>query len=730
MKKPIVCTPRMDCDLSIRLVSIDDKTLSYASLARPWRSEAFLAVNGCIQENPTVGLQLMPYEKNVPFPSGVIVGVSTRQTPYVIGGKLDTIKVDLSISGVRWYRLIESQETAELVQVIAGPHRWELLENRPLELVQTQEEVSLENGIDVISTERILPVTFDDPLLLRIPEVWLQQLATGKREFRLVVRGTGRRFRWAGSEVLEVAGRDLPSVFSLAEISAKTGVELPCGLLQIYVERPRIGASEYVCVFRCPQHIEPVPSKIGETPELELRLSGQPSHTVRSHRHLAMEDMRERTKSEAWLDCGLDGAVGFRWLPRVADALLFLNDDAIPEDHLLSVTDLREKLQLLTFGESGERWNASVGSVRRLVPSGHRLEIRSLLAKATISPILRTHRLQISVMPSNPDSSTFVRKWEIDLTPADVQVKSVWREDGESWLIDLDVQLQGLRGVTYEADVKDHQGLLLASTMIQPKPCEAANSALVLQQDWQHSITLEPSLALFLDSTKPGSLFIRWGNQIIQQFSLPPIPDVLARDRPEIDAKSAIRTTLATLGSPSECDDERLVRIATLCELHLRKNGTFPFGNLDGLLGKILDRGTDSVRQQTIGCLRLMKALASSSSEATFDLPILRKGPLSLMMATLATIQQSRLHKIGQLNPTRVSVLRDTFNIIARQEKFERNRCWAQLMASYSNWIKSKSHDWTCIDVDYLAVQRSIREPLVGFDHELNEWLRKIDTKG
>ncbi len=729
--RSIIINPSHDADPVFKLVNAKGHVLCWTTVPRPWNSEAFLAISGRVQKKPTIGFTRTSDEASAIFPSGIVVGVTTKQTPLVVGGIVELIKERFPIPGIHFYRIRHADSNFGQIQIKVGIHYWDIVDNSPVEFLERKTEMFLDSGIEVVTTEAINPASVDDPLLLRMPQIWLKSLGSGRSEFRLVVNAANERLRWTAAEVNRSAHSDQIGVFSLKELAADTSVELPCGLLRIHVERPCVGSSEPIFVFRCPEVIEPLRGGIGENARLELRSDKEPHCVVRSHRPVVLEDVQQGSRVEGWLNCGLDGAVGFRWSPCVADAILFCGDQRVAVDQSLTLEDLDKQLELLVLGKAGEQWTAAAGQARCKLLAGQRIDVGPLLAEAAAVDAGKNRHLTITASAQKDLADTCqMREWQYDQSPVGLRLDAKWLASGKGWHIDLKLECLGFRGFTYEGVFQNQHGISLAFTEIRPSSVGGENDKSAVPQVWKHRITLEPSLILSLNPSQPGSFLFRFGEQIIQQFALPAIPQEIALNRPRIDVKFSIRQIIGQLGAPPEGDDERLSRIVYLCELYVRETATIPFMNIDGLFGKIASYGTKICQRQATASLRFLKILTRSPVEQLFDIPLTDQGPLQLMLASLAAVHQSRLFHIGLADPGRVDELIKLFECISAHDDSERNRCWAVLMTAYADRMRSASNSTLADHLDSDTVESGTREPLVGFDADLNDWLIQIKTKG
>jgi hypothetical protein len=358
---------------------------------------------------------------------------------------------------------------------------------------------------------------------------------------------------------------------------------------------------------------------------------------------------------------------------------------------------------------------------------GERCDIGLLVQDVLGDSHNRGDRISVAACCHLADNSVLSREWHLDLRPGDIDLKATWRSTAHSWQVDLDVRLNGFIGVSYEAEVRNHQGLLVASTTIEPAIPEAVERQCVMQQCWHIGILIDASLTRWLDYSEPGTVSIKFGSEMIGQLALPSIPDDLAQRPLEIDTRSAIRSLLEVLGSPPECDDERMVRIVSLCELHVRNTDAFPFRNFDAFLNRLLGHGSVTVQQQAIACLRLLNALAGPSAEVFISRPFQSEGLLALMLATLVTVHQSRLLKLGRLDPDCLRECHELFNMASEEARLDRDRGWAKVMAAYTDRIVGRSRTDIVghMEPEMMAKVRS--DPLVGVDKELNAWLRDVE---
>ena len=118
-------------------------------------------MNGRIQEKPTVGLRRKVDDADASFPSGIIIGVSTKQAPHAAGGVVEAVKDGAIVPGMRLYRIRQVSGNAQMLEIIVGPYHWELVDARPVELLNDEREIALQGGIDVFVYWFSLTLSFD-----------------------------------------------------------------------------------------------------------------------------------------------------------------------------------------------------------------------------------------------------------------------------------------------------------------------------------------------------------------------------------------------------------------------------------------------------------------------------------------------------------------------------------------------------------------------------------------
>lgn len=633
---PILHRPRTEADPQLTLRDARGKLLCSIEVLRPWCSGAFLALDGRLQERSTVGYLPASIDASAPFTRGIIVGTLDRLPPHVSGGTIQPLVIDIPGCRLHLYRINVQDECSSAIVIKTASQRWELLDTRPVELIDDECSTKLPNDVQVAGTERIKPVAWEDPLRVRLPATWLPDGSTGTTSFRLVVQTPTGRQCWSTADIVRLASRgeaEMQRTVSLQSLAAQSQSSLPAGLLKVHVNRRLIGRSEDVCLFRCPAICEPLSGRVEEHAKLRLDAEGLTQHVIRSLNRVTLKDLRENRRAEGWLDCGVDGAVGFNWLPRICDVGLFKGDEPIAEDRSLTIADLAGTLELEALGNVDATWLVTCGSLEKILRNGERLNVATLLAGG-ISKTDGSHRnvllrvqQQVDCLPKD-EPPAMARVWRFDLTPRDIKCRSHWTGSELGWQLGVNLEWQGLATSNIFVDVFDSVGFLLASSPVAFHQTESAICRPFLMQESSLTMSIDAIASGFVNPREPGCLAVRWGEIFIYRSPLEAIPEGLAHMRPVIDPKASIRHVFLQLGSIDGRDDDRLCQIVLLCERGLRDAGLFPVSNLDGLINRISGKGSEPCRRQAIDCLRLLRNMCASQPKQIFDVSCDGPGPL------------------------------------------------------------------------------------------------------
>lgn len=733
---PVIHRPRTEADPHLTLTDASGKHLCAIEVPRPWCNGAFLALNGEMQERSAVGFLPKSVDANAPITEGIIVGTSDRIPPHVTGGDVQPLAVDIPGCRQRLYRVNLQSEFSSAIVVATASQRWELLDTRPVELLDDECLFRLPNDIQVVATERIKPVGWDDPLRLRLPATWLLDGTAGIASFRLVVQTSTARLRWSAEDIVRIASNGEAGIHrtvSLQSLAAQSQSSLPSGLLRIHVNRRLIGRSEDVCLFRCPANCELLPGRVEEYASLKLGADGRTQHLVRSLKRVTVKDLREKRRVEGWLDCGVDGAVGFNWLPQICDVGLFRGDELIAEDRLLTIADLVETLELEALGNSDTAWLVTCGTLELILRNGERINLVTLLAEraSKADGLSRDVLLQVQKKVNdrlNDEPSGPARAWRFDLAPRDLKCRSQWAGSERGWQLDVILEWQGLPTSEIRVDILDSDGLLLASSSAGFQQTESSVSRSFLSQELSLAMPIDPIASFFMNRSEPGFLELRWGEDLIQRSRLEAIPEGLAHFRLVIDPKAAIREVFEKLGSVDGRDDERLCQIVMLCERCLREAELRPIPNLDGLISRIAGKGSDTCRQQATACLRLLKIIIASPPKPICESYFAEPGPLQLLLSTLIAIHQRRLFGFGQAAPNLIFSVVANLDLLAQHGETLSRKCWASIVAM---WCR----EWAATTCKFPATANSFdsetilavkADPFVGIDVNLNRWLADL----
>lgn len=715
----------------VALLDSEDNRLCEVEVSRPWCRGAFLAVNGRLQEVSTVGCQATRLGSSDSLADGVVVGTISQQPPQVANGEVRPLVTKIPDFRFRCYRVEMRGGYSAPTIVTTSLHQWEIIDSQPVELIDADRSTTLPGGITVLGTERIKPVAFDDPMLVRLPPAWLHGHPTGAASYRLVVQTERDRLRWTATEVIAVSNAetgDPPGTVSLQALARLHSVRIPAGLLKVYLERPQAGRSEVVCMFRCPTDCTPLLGHLRERSQLVLSDEGEPFQVIHSLCEIEYKDLLDAPAAEGWIDCGIEGAVGFRWVPRVRDILLLKSDVMVDDGLLLTVADLGERLELEGIGNFDVQWIVTCGPVQKRLRTGERLNLAVLLADQAMISRDSAEQVLINVTENvNDEIESCIRSacWRFDLTPRNFVCSASWLPGERKWELNVALEWQGFESCELCVELLDLKGLTLASAHIAPERNAFALATCSISRKSSLTISVESISLICMSKFEPGVMVVRWHDRIIHQQHLPPLPDDDSRFRPVIDFQSTLNEVVRDLGTVPGCDDDRLVQIVILSERGLRDRGRLPFQNLDGLIRRIADKGSESCRRQAINCLRLLKALAEHQVRPTFDVCCDVAGPLQLFLATLVAVHQRLLFKIGQADLRIIQAAVEIFDSYSLQVESVARRNWAAIMAAWCREWSEKSDivATSVVTTDFSKAEIARVEPLVGFNMELNDWI-------
>lgn len=659
---------------------------------------AFVAIDGLIQKYQC--LHVPDWASRMHFASYAIVGASGKVMPIAHGCKLRELLKRPELSNWTLYRVTPDDEQTSF-RISVPPYTWELESGNPVSLLQPKDQVELDNGITVSKVSDCFPCHFSDPVILQLTR--FSNGMTPVRGFRLIVKSmSGERWRWNVAQIRECATKS--GHVSLKELFAKSALDFPVGHLEIYSERPGVGFSEAIKIFRIPEQVTLLPCRISEPQTLQLSIGDQQVlvHSVVGWLQLVAG---ERPYVEGWHANNSGGVVRFGWPAQVVDCLLRKNGEPFETDRIgIAIVD---QLSLLN-ASTDQTICLTLGDNQSELYAGNEAELASVLAS-----LLETHHEMGVSAVLTAATSGFSRSWVFDFTPSDLAADISWEADDSDAILKVGGRFTGSSSDLQLKVVTSDSLEIALATVSSTKALRGG----LFAREFQGALVFERSVLNLLDCENLGVVELWFGSSRILTTPIPPV----GLPEETRGSKEQINSLIKSLGRPALLDDRKMSQIVSLLERHLRLHQVLPFSNVEAMLNKFDGVGSAGCRRQVIACIRLLKRLAGSETSPIFDIDFKDRTPVRLMLVSLAAVYQKRLFRQGLAEPRKTQLLENELQSLITESDSENESRWARSVFEFL-LAESPNPNLSCFessDSDTLVI---------GCDPELNEFFERISA--
>ena len=656
---------------------------------------AFVAIDGLIQKHQC--LYVPDWFSTKHFTSGVIVAVAGKAMPDAYGCTLKKMPMKPGLSAWTLYRVTPDGEQT-CFRISVPPFKWELDSGNPVSLLQPKDKIELDSGIAVSRVSDCFPYHFSDSVILKLPR--FSNGMSPVRGFRLVARLTsGERCRWNVSQICECATKS--GHVSLKELFDKSALDFPVGHFEIYCEKPGVGLSESIKIFRIPKQVTPVSCRIDEPQKLQMSIGGQ-QVLVHSVVCLLQLIAGERSKAEGWYATNSGAMVRFEWPAQVVDCLLRRSGEPFETDRIsIAIAD---QLSLLN-PSTDQTICIALGDNQSQLKAGSEVELAGLLASLLeADPEIGVGRVLTAA------ASGFSRSWIFDLIPSDPAVDVFWEVSASDAVLKVSGRFTGSSS-DLQLKVFSGDSIEIASSNVASTKTSCGG---LFAREFKESIVFERTVLNLLDCESLGVVEL-WLED--SQILTSPIPSLVLPEEMR-GLREQINSLLKSLGKPAVLDDRKLSQIVTLIERHLRLNQVLPFSNVEAMLSKFEGIGSAVCRRQAISSIRLLKKLAGSETSPILDIDYKDRSPVRLMLVSLAAVYQKRLFRRGLAEPRKTELLENELQNLITESDSENESHWAKSVLEFlvAEAPNPTSNYFEAGDLD---------TRLVGCDSELNKFFER-----
>lgn len=683
--------------LEVKLLDHHKDPLKVFSLHPP--EVAFVAVDGVVQKHQYLALPKVI--NGGAFTSGIVLGIQKQELPTGIGCSLKEMGTPLSYSGWTFYRVTPEVNTA-FFQISASHFKWEFESGSPISLTKSNQCVNLKNGISVTKVRDCIPFQLTDQIHFRL--VRFADRQPPAKGFRLILTtSAGQRFRWNISQLSSLVNEH--GDLSLKQLFRKIGYDLPIGHLSVFCEKPGVGLTEPIRIFRIPDDIEVQPCRTGEISKLRM-ISGDQEFTVTSPDVISSDLRNCQSKVEGWFTNEHGGIVRFEWPVNVVDAVLLDQGKISTLSNIMS-SDI-ERFSLLNVSTS-KKLNLKLAQSVFELEAGQLERLSDLVPKVIDSTKVTGNSIQITAVADEP-----LRSWVVDVTPSAVDIEMNWSLENETKFLELKGSLRGNpNGLNFQ--LVTHHNLEIASGTVD---IVKLFDGRLLKYRFSKRFAIPEDILSLLDPDEPGLVLVKFTDETIARHQIPGF----ASSPESFDLKNEIKNLVRSLGNSVAFDDLKLVKIVSLIEQFFREEEKLPFNSLDSLASDLTEYGSVECRAHAASCLRLLKNLECDKRGQMFDIRWQSDTPLRLMMVSLAAVYQKKLHRLGLADPRITETLEHALEFLVTESVSEKEKYWSREILDYlmTDSIRSTS--------DGSPVLEHFR--LIGFDADLNDFLEKNSSNG
>ena len=681
---------------SIELLDDNEEVLKSFTLTPP--QKAFVAIDGIVQKHQS--LFVPDHSDSNSLSRGIIVGVQGKEAPEGIDCRLEKLRSVFAFNGWTLYRVIPST-ACEYFQIVAPPYTWDFDSVNPVALASSNESVAV--GVATITKCRdCIPFSHDDPLNVRLP-----RFAVGKKPgkgFRLAVTGSRFRHRWNIHQLQCFANES--GELSLVDLFKDSGYHLPIGHFKVFCEKAGIGYSNPLLLFRSPKSVTAPPCRIGHNAQLILEYDDH-SDAVLSPDVATCEMATKGQTVEGWMQGDEGSMVHLQWPSNIADVVL-LDRGQASQISSIEVVDAERFAFLNVSSEQSIR--LSVKDRQWDLQPGEQRQLDELLAKA-----LELSQVTEAFLAVTAFAEVELGAWIVDVSPQQFKIESKWLPHEGTDSLELAGTFIGNPNGLMVLISTHHAKEIDNCKLDQIRPLQQS-----LNYRFELSVEIPKDKISLLDPDNPGYLLIFHDERPVFRAAVPPINPTVE----PVQDKAGIQSLIRSLGTSTDFDDLKLLRIVTMIEQHLSQENQLPFRNMEAVISKLNGHGTDDCRGHAISCIRLLKNLGTGNHDPIFEVKWQVATPLRLMLVSLAVVYQNRLHKIGFADPRITESLSNALEILITESESEYDRVWSRELLEFMMYEPDE------LGASTEEQSKSNYPRYIGCDASLNRFLEKKTLNG